>query len=566
MTTAQSNVKRPTLIQSPNNERKLIMYRDKKQNNGIIDFTTVDRDGRIVKMTPKLFVETACAIAHTDKYGLSKIIAASSSQYRKKHLELLDEKRLPSIKEFFSFCRLLNTFKADFVRMFELIVNKQYIPATSEPATAKSALDVYRTLKGIDNSAKETEVNTLNLQFTWPKKEWGVDMKDIGEGVCELFRGEDFENDALFCNYTDANGNPIDSTTIGVDAGKFKSADSFGKVIDGLRRLLRIVYIDSPLLDYPVGALDEPIYTLMDKEVYDRLYEIALNGVSEGVDIAPLQKYLYQKGVINLPNINDKVLEQKEEDEYITFKFKVHKDTLEKFKNTNGKTEVIVDSTSYSDYGYNRVVARIRDILRDDYKKRHGNDAYPESLITSIWEMMYEEKERAAFWQLYNLVKDEHADYNGKLYKNLEDYVIRKGLAVCKPTGFNLENIKKENINTTIKAIAKMVADYIGFDVKDVVFTLFHDGDMLTSTGETDRLDTIARHSQAWYDEVTRKQNVAAETSKISVPQQNTRPTVVIKATNVGASVISSIAEAYNGNVDIRVETEQVGKITIDQQ
>lgn len=543
------------------------MYRDKKQNNGIIDFTTVDRDGRIVKMTPRLFVETACVVAHTDKYGLSKIIAASSSQYRKKHLELLDEKRLPSIKEFFSFCRLLNTFKADFVRMFELIVNKQ-IPATSEPATAKSTLDVYRMLKGIDNSSKESEVNTLNLQFTWPKN-WGINIKDVGEGICEVFKGEDFKNDALFCNYTDSSGNPIDTTTIGVDAGKFESADSFGKVIDGLRRVLRIVYIDSPLLDYPVGALDEPIYTLMDKEAYDRLYEVALNGVEEGVDLAPLQKYLYQKGIVDLPNVKgDRVME--EDDGYITLKFKVHKDTLEQFKrdNGNGKTEVIIDPRSYTDHGYNRIVARIRDILRDEYKKSHGNTAYPEALMTSIWEMMYEEKERAAFWQLYNLVKDEHADYNGKLYKNLEEYVIRKGLALYKPTGFNLENIKKENINTTIKAIAKMVADYIGFDVKDVVFTLFHDGDMLTSTGDSDRLDTIARHSTAWYEEVTRKQNTAVvETAKSSIPQQNTsRPTVFIKATNVGASVISSIAEAYNGNVEIRVEAEQLGKITIAQQ
>ena len=112
-----------------------------------------------------------------------------------------------------------------------------------------------------------------------------------------------------------------------------------------------------------------------------------------------------------------------------------------------------------------------------------------------------------------------------------------------------------------------MVADYIGFDVKDVVFTLFNDGDMLTSTGDSDRLDTIARHSKAWYEEFTRKQNTAAETAKSSIPQQNTsRPTVVIKATNVGASVISSIAEAYNGNVEIRVEAEQLGKITIAQQ
>lgn len=519
------------------------MYRDKEMNSTIIDFSTVDRDGKIVTMTPRLFVETACAIAHTDKYGLSKIIAASSSQYRKKHLELLDEKRLPSIKEFFSFCRLLNTFKADFERTFEMIVNKQIEPMFKgySPDTISS------------NGTKESEVNTLNLQFTWPKT-WGEDVKDIGSAICEVFNSKDFVKDALFCNFT-ASNNTIE---VGADSGKFESAQSFGKLIEALRTVINYIYINSPF-ETSVNELDEPMYKLVDDAVYSTLHEVALNGVEEGVDLAPLQKYLYQKGVVDLPNIKgDRVME---EDEYITLKFKVHKDTLEQFKRGNGKTEVIIDPKSYTDHGYNIIVSKIRDILRDEYKKCHGNTAYPEALMTSIWEMMYEEKERAAFWQLYNLVKDKHADYNGKLYKNLEDYVIRKGLAVYKPTGFNLENIKKENINTTIKAIAKMVADYIGFDVKDVVFTLFHDGDMLTSTGDSDRLDTIARHSKAWYEEVTRKQNAAAETAKSSVPQQNTsRPTVVIKATNVGASVISSIAEAYNGNVDIRVETEQLGK------
>ena len=173
MTTAQSNTQIMTLTQSPNNERLVItMYRDKELNNTIIDFTTVDRNGRIVKMTPRLFVETACVIAHTDKYGLSKIIAASSSQYRKKHLELLDEKRLPSIKEFFSFCRLLNTFKADFERTFEMLVNKQI-----EPMFKGYCPDIISS-----NGTKESEVNKINIQFTWPKT-WGEDIKDIGSAM-----------------------------------------------------------------------------------------------------------------------------------------------------------------------------------------------------------------------------------------------------------------------------------------------------------------------------------------------------------------------------------------------
>ena len=530
--------------------------------NDNIDYVATDCDGGIVSITPRLFIESLCMAASCNETELWKRLNNEPLKSKYDVMSLVTEERLPSEIEFTRIARALKVRKLEVVKCFEIIV------------------------KTLPN-----DTNKLNFQFTWPKN-WGENVKEIGEAICEIFRSRDFKNNSLFCNYTTIHN----TVTIAADSGKFESAQSFGKLIEALRTVINYVYINSPF-ETSVNELDEPIYKLVDDAVYSTLHEVALNGVEEGVDLAPLQKYLYQKGVVDLPNVKgDRVMEK--EDEYITFKFKVHKDTFEKFKNTNGKTEVTVDSTSYSDYGYNRVVARIRDILRDDYKKRHGNDAFPESLMTPIWEMMYEEKERAAFWQLYNLVKDEHTDYNGKLYKNLEDYVIRKGLALYKPTDFNLEkikkdntniaakrvrfgeyiavhyarklanNIKKENINTTIKAIAKMVADYIGFDVKDVVFTLFHDGDMLTSTGDSDRLNTIARHSEAWYEEVTKKQNVAAaETAKSSTPQQNTsRPTVVIKATNVGASVISSIAEAYNGNVDIRVETEQVGKITIEQQ
>lgn len=537
------------------------MYRDKESNNNIIDFSAADNNGIIIKMTPKLFVKTACAVAKTDKYGLAKIIAASSSSYRKKHLELLDEKRLPSVKEFFSFCLLLNTTKADFMTAFEMIVKTQ-IDVSLTTAPVSETVTSNRAFAISSNGTKESEVNKINLQFTWPKT-WGSDVKDIGSAICEIFKSKDFAKDALFCNFTDSN-NTIE---IAADSGKFESAQSFGKMIEALRTTLNYIYINSPF-ESTVNELDEPMYKLVDDAVYSTMHEVAVNGVEEGVDLAPLQKYLYQKGVVDLPNVNSDRVIQEEKDEYITFKFKVHnKNTLEQFKLTNGNTEVTIDPASCTDAEYNNVIAKIRDILRGEYKNLTTYDAYPEALITPIWEMMYEEKEHAAFWQLYNLVMDEHTDYNGKLYKNLEDYIIRKGLAVYKPTHFNLQNIKKENINSTIKAIAKMVADYIGFDVKDVVFTLFNDGDMLTSTGDSDRLDTIARHSKAWYEEFTRKQNTAAETAKSSIPQQNTsRPTVVIKATNVGASVISSIAEAYNGNVEIRVEAEQLGKITIAQQ
>lgn len=530
------------------------MYKDKRLNNCTISFSALDREGRIVIITPKLFVETACVIAKTDKYGLSKIIAASSSSYRKKHLELLDEKRLPTVKEFFSFCRLLDTYKADFVRVFTMLVNGQ-ITYTSTPKSETCDMPAAKTDVISSNGTKVSDVNTLNFQFTWPKN-WGENVEEIGSAICEIFRSRDFENDSLFCNYTESN----DTVTVAADSGKFESAQSFGRLIEALRTTLNYIYINSPF-DASVNELDEPIYKLVDGVVYNTLHEVALNGVEE-VDLAPLQKYLYHKGIINLPNVKDDRVNQEEEDEYITFKFKVHKDTLEQFKciNGGGKTEVTIDPASYTDSEeYNHVVAMIRSILRNEYVKLAKRDLLlPEALIKPIWEMMYEEEERAAFWQLYNLVMDEHTDYNGKLYKDIEDYIIRKGLAVCKSTSFNLESIKKENINSTINAIAKMVADYIGFDVKDVVFTLFHDCDILTSTGDSDRLDTIARHSRAWYNkEFSRKQNTATEAAKSDTHQQNTfRPTVTIESIhNVDTSAIKTLVESFNGNVDIYIRS-----------
>ena len=385
------------------------MYRDKESNNNIIDFSAADNNGIIIKMTPKLFVKTACAVAKTDKYGLAKIIAASSSSYRKKHLELLDEKRLPSVKEFFSFCLLLNTTKADFMTAFEMIVKTQ-IDVSLTTAPVSETVTSNRAFAISSNGTKESEVNKINLQFTWPKT-WGSDVKDIGSAICEIFKSKDFAKDALFCNFTDSN-NTIE---IAADSGKFESAQSFGKMIEALRTTLNYIYINSPF-ESTVNELDEPMYKLVDDAVYSTMHEVAVNGVEEGVDLAPLQKYLYQKGVVDLPNVNSDRVIQEEKDEYITFKFKVHnKNTLEQFKLTNGNTEVTIDPASCTDAEYNNVIAKIRDILRGEYKNLTTYDAYPEALITPIWEMMYEEKEHAAFWQLYNLVMDEHTDYNGKL-------------------------------------------------------------------------------------------------------------------------------------------------------
>ena len=143
------------------------------------------------------------------------------------------------------------------------------------------------------------DTNKLNFQFTWPKN-WGENVKEIGEAICEIFRSGDFKNNSLFCNYTTIHN----TVTVAADSGKFESAKSFGSLIEALRTVINYIYINSPF-DASVNELDEPIYKLVDDAVYSTLHEVAANGVEEGVDLAPLQKYLYQKGVVNLPNVND---------------------------------------------------------------------------------------------------------------------------------------------------------------------------------------------------------------------------------------------------------------------
>lgn len=255
-----------------------------------ITFKAKDNNGNIVESTPHLFVVALAKATGTNVDAVKTKISKSSSRFKKKLQEVLNEERLPTGGELMSFTTILGTSKDKVEKAFGVLVKADKISS---------------------NGTKESEVNKINLQFTWPKN-WGEDVKDIGTAICEIFNSKDFVKDALFCNFTDSN-NTIE---VGADSGKFESAQSFGSLIEALRTVINYIYINSPF-DASVNELDEPMYKLVDDAVYSTLHEVALNGVEEGVDLAPLQKYLYQKGVVNLPNVNDDTIKTEDRKCYI---------------------------------------------------------------------------------------------------------------------------------------------------------------------------------------------------------------------------------------------------------
>lgn len=253
-----------------------------------IIFKAKDNNGNIVECTPHLFVVALAKATGTNVDAVKSKISKSSSKFKKKLEEVLNEKRLPTGGELMSFTTILGTSKDKVEKAFAVLVKAGTIKSNDDTTKAPES---------------ESEVNTLNLQFTWPK-DWGENVKEIGEAICEIFRSGDFKNNSLFCNYSGSD----DTIVVAADSGKFESPKSFGKFIEDLRTVINYIYINSPF-DASVNELDEPIYKLVDDAVYSTLHEVALNGVEEGVDLAPLQKYLYQKGVVNLPNVNDDIME-----------------------------------------------------------------------------------------------------------------------------------------------------------------------------------------------------------------------------------------------------------------
>ena len=354
-----------------------------------IIFKAKDNNGNIVECTPHLFVVALAKATGTNVDAVKAKISKSSSRFKKKLQEVLNEERLPTGGELMSFTTILGTSKDKVEKAFAVLAKASTIISS--------------------NGTKVSEVNTLNLQFTWPKT-WGEDVKDIGSAICEVFNSKDFVKDALFCNFT-ASNNTIE---VGADSGKFESAQSFGKLIEALRTVINYIYINSPF-DASVNELDEPMYKLVDDAVYSTLHEVALNGVEEGVDLAPLQKYLYQKGVVNLPNVNDDTIKtedrkesnnQATESEQTTSKskivFEIECDdklvdhpafskyfadgNVAKFVSTFKPDENDVKDPKVAYDFFSDTMKLVRRLLLDLYNVYYFNDPVPVSLMMPFWE------------------------------------------------------------------------------------------------------------------------------------------------------------------------------------
>lgn len=353
-----------------------------------IILTAKDNNGNKVESTPHLFVEALAKAVGTNVAAVKAKISKSSSRIKKNLEEVLNEERLPTGGELMSLTTILGIRRAKVEKAFDTMVKADAIISS--------------------NGTKASEVNTLNLQFTWPKT-WGEDVKDIGSAICEVFNSKDFVKDALFCNFT-ASNNTIE---MGADSGKFESAQSFGKLIEALRTVINYIYINSPF-DASVNELDEPIYKLVDDAVYSTLHEVSLNGVEEGVDLAPLQKYLYQKGVVNLPNVNDdtvKTEDRKEpnnqatESEQTTSKSKIvfeiecddklvdHPAFLKYFGDGNVARFVSTFKPDENDikdpkvaYDFFSNTMKLVRLLLSDLYNAYYKDPVPASLMMPLWE------------------------------------------------------------------------------------------------------------------------------------------------------------------------------------
>ena len=119
-----------------------------------------------------------------------------------------------------------------------------------------------------------TKLNRLTLNISWPENLGSVN--EIGNLLCEALRGEDFKNDAMLVNYTSESNKVI----AGVFLGEVKEAVTYGKIMEGLRQVLRTIYNNTGF-DAQVLELDEPLYYLVPVDDYVELHSAALDSDHE---------------------------------------------------------------------------------------------------------------------------------------------------------------------------------------------------------------------------------------------------------------------------------------------
>lgn len=176
---------------------------------------------------------------------------------------ILDRKSIPTLRVHLKLLRTLGHKAEEFRKAFmEYCFNK------------------YSETNGSENNIKEEEntmekkttskLNRLTLNISWPENLGSV--KEIGTLLCEALRGDDFKNDAMLVNYTH-DPHKIDA---GVFLGEVKEAVTYGKVMEGLRQVLRTIYNNTEF-DAQVLELDEPLYYLVPADDYVELHSAALD-------------------------------------------------------------------------------------------------------------------------------------------------------------------------------------------------------------------------------------------------------------------------------------------------
>ena len=79
------------------------------------------------------------------------------------------------------------------------------------------------------------KLNKLTLTITWPEE--SASTAKIGEAICDSFKGADFRDNILFCNYTDIQNEVVADAHL----EKVENASSYIKVLNAVTRTLTAI-------------------------------------------------------------------------------------------------------------------------------------------------------------------------------------------------------------------------------------------------------------------------------------------------------------------------------------
>lgn len=82
------------------------------------------------------------------------------------------------------------------------------------------------------------KLNKLTLTITWPEE--SASTTKVGEAICDSFKGADFRDNILFCNYTTLANEIISDVHL-----ESAENESYFKVLDAVTRTLSAIYSNS---------------------------------------------------------------------------------------------------------------------------------------------------------------------------------------------------------------------------------------------------------------------------------------------------------------------------------